>query len=178
MDVIAPDLHTDERGWFARTYCEREFAAAGIPTGFPQANLSHNAQAGTLRGLHLNSPGRWESKVVRCVRGAIFDVVVDLRPESATFTRWFGVRLDAVDARALFVPEGFAHGFVTLVDDSDVFYMMGAFHEPEAATGFRWNDPSFAIDWPIRPTLTSARDSSFPDFDADAWRHAHDSAIS
>ena len=159
------ERHEDERGFFARAFCEREFSAHGLLPRYPQWNLSHNRARGTLRGLHLQARPHAEVKVVRCVAGAIFDVVVDLRRGSPRYRQWVGVELSAENASALYVPEGCAHGFITLRADSDVFYQMSAFHAPEAARGFRWNDPAFAIQWPVTPTVISARDSAFPDFD-------------
>lgn len=161
--VVEPDRHGDERGSFMRTFCEEEFAAAGLPTRFPQCNISANRTAGTLRGMHLNVAGHWESKLVRCVRGAIHDVIVDLRPGSSTFGRWIGVDLTADNGRALFVPEGFAHGFVTLADDTDVHYHMGRSYTPGVDTGFRWDDPAFGIEWPRPPVVISERDATYPD---------------
>jgi dTDP-4-dehydrorhamnose 3,5-epimerase len=164
--VIDLDRRDDERGFFARTYCDREFAAHGLPVRWPQCNLSHNARAFTLRGMHYNAAPHREAKLVRCVAGAIWDAIVDLRPGSPTRLRWFGVELSADAGNALFVPEGFAHGFVTLRDGSDVFYHMGACYEPGAARGLRWDDPSVAIAWPVAPLLISERDGTYPDFGA------------
>jgi dTDP-4-dehydrorhamnose 3,5-epimerase len=161
--VIELDRHEDERGWFARTFCVREFAEHGLPTSFPQSNLSHNDKAGTLRGMHFNTSEFAEAKVVRCARGALYKVIVDLRAGSPTLRQWFGIELSAANARAVFVPEGFANGFITLVDDTDVHYQMGQFYEPEAARGFRWDDPAVGIDWPRRPAVISDRDATFPD---------------
>lgn len=158
------DRHGDERGSFARTFCAREFADHGLPTRFPQSNVSSNERAGTLRGMHFNAAPHAESKVVRCTRGAVFDVVVDLRDGSPTHARWFGIELSADNGRALYVPEGFAHGFLTLVDTTDVAYQMGAFYRPDAARGVRWNDPAFGIRWPRQPTVISERDATYPDF--------------
>jgi dTDP-4-dehydrorhamnose 3,5-epimerase len=163
--IIDLDRHVDERGFFARTFCAREFAEHGLPANFPQSNLSRNAQAGTLRGMHFNTAAQAESKVVRCARGAIHDVIVDLRPDSSTYCRWVAVELTADSGRALFVPEGFAHGFVTLVDDTDVEYQMGAVYAPEAARGLRWDDPAIGVEWPRQPTVISPRDATYPDFD-------------
>lgn len=157
--------HLDDRGAFLRTFCEREFEAAGLPTRFPQCNLSSNRRRGTLRGMHYNAVPHRESKLVRCVRGAIHDVVVDLRPDSPTCLDWLAVELSAENRRALFVPEGFAHGFMTLCDDSDVHYHMGELYVPEAARGFRWDDPAVGIEWPFMPEVLSTADSSHPDLD-------------
>lgn len=168
--MIELDRHGDDRGFFARAYCEREFAAHGLPTHFPQSNLSNNTTAGTLRGMHFNTAAHFEAKVVRCVRGGVYDVIVDLRPGSATEGRWFGTDLTADNGRAVFVPEGFAHGFITLADDSDVFYQMGAMYEPDAARGFRWDDPHFDIEWPMAPAVISDRDASYADYDPSILR--------
>lgn len=168
--VIDLDVHADDRGGFARTFCEAEFADAGLPTRFPQCNLSFNAAAGTLRGMHYNAAPHGEAKVVRCVRGALHDVVVDLRPDSATRFEWFGVELTARNRRALFVPAGFAHGFLTLTDETDAHYHMGANYRPDAARGFRWDDPSIGIDWPIDPVVMSPTDAAYPDVDPETFR--------
>lgn len=157
--IVDIDPHRDDRGAFARTFCEDEFAAAGLPTHFPQNNLSINDRAGTLRGMHYNASPHGESKLVRCVRGAIYDVVVDLRPDSPTRFRHVGVELTADNRRALFVPPDFAHGFVTLVDDTDVHYHMGSPYRPNAARGLRWDDPVLAIDWPMPPLVISTADA-------------------
>jgi len=170
--IVELSPRVDERGFFARTFCEREFAEHGLPTHFPQCNLSRNRQRGTLRGMHHEAPPSAESKLVRCASGAIFDVIVDLRPSSATRYRWIGVELDAASGRALFVPSGFAHGFLTLSDDSDVFYHMGDSYRPEAARGFRWNDEFFAIAWPGEPTSIAERDANYPAFDRAAWEQS------
>ena len=163
--VLHLDRHVDERGSFARTYCEVEFAEHGMPTHFPQSNISTNRVGGTLRGMHFNSPRFAEAKLVRCTRGAIYDVIVDLRTTSPTFCESFGIELDADGGVSLFIPEGFAHGFVTLVDHCDVMYSMGRIYAPDAALGFRWDDPAFGIRWPREPRVISDRDASFPDFD-------------
>ncbi len=159
----------DERGFFARTFCEREFEAHGLPTRYPQCNLSFNRRRGTLRGLHYQAAPHREAKVVRCSRGAVHDVVVDLRPGSPSRGRWTGVLLDAESRRALYGPPGFAHGFLTLQDDSEVLYHMGEFYVPEAARGVRWDDPAFAIRWPFAPVVMSERDRSYADFDPDRF---------
>jgi dTDP-4-dehydrorhamnose 3,5-epimerase len=154
----------DERGFFARCFCEDEFAAHGLPVRFPQANLSRNRRAGTLRGMHFEAPSGNESKLVRCVRGAIHDVIVDLRPGAPTYLAWTHAVLTAEEGNALYVPAGFAHGFITLSDDCDVLYQMGDSYRPERAAGFRWNDPAFGIEWPCVPALVSERDASYPDY--------------
>jgi dTDP-4-dehydrorhamnose 3,5-epimerase len=156
----------DERGWFARTFDADEFRARGLQPAVAQCNASYNARAGTLRGMHYQAPPHGECKLVRCVRGAIFDVAVDLRAGSPTFCAWHGVRLSADDGRALYMPEGLAHGFLTLADDSEVTYQMGHRYVPDAARGVRYDDPAFAIHWPAvhGELVVSERDRSYPDF--------------
>lgn len=163
--VLELERRSDERGFFARAFCEKELAAAGLPTHFPQCNISRNDRAATLRGMHYNVPPFREAKLVRCMRGAIYDVIVDLRAGSPTERRWTGVELSADDGRALFVPEGFAHGFVTLADYTDVFYHMGRFFQADAARGFRYDDPFFQISWPLPPAVVSERDLAYAPFD-------------
>jgi dTDP-4-dehydrorhamnose 3,5-epimerase len=162
--LIELEPHTDERGFFARTFCDEEFARHGLPTRFPQNNLSRNTRAGTLRGMHYAVAPSEESKVVRCAAGAIHDVIIDLRPGSPTQGQWIAAELTGENGRALYVPSGFAHGFLTLVDDTDVLYQMGDVFRPETARGLRWNDPRFAVAWPREPAVISARDASYPDF--------------
>lgn len=170
--VIELDRHPDERGFFARSYCDDEFAAQGLPTSWPQCNLSRNDRALTLRGMHFNAPPDEEAKIVRCVAGAVWDAIVDLRAGSPTFLGWFGVELSAEAANAVFVPPGFAHGFVTLRDGCDIFYHMGRKYRPDAARGLRWNDPRIGIAWPVTPQLMSDRDRDYPDLDVAALRAA------
>ena len=146
---MAPDPRTDERGFFARAFCQREFAALGLETGLVQANVSGSRHAGTIRGLHYQVAPAEETKLMRCIRGSAWDVIVDLRPESRTFGQWFGTELSADNRRQLYVPRGFAHGYQTLVDDAEMFYLVSAFHSPEHERGIRWNDPAFAIHWPV-----------------------------
>lgn len=162
--IIELDRLEDERGFFARSFCEREFAAHGLNPRVVQGNVSYNRLKGMLRGLHYQAEPHPEAKSVRCTRGAIWDVIVDLRPGSATFKRWHGVELSADNRRALYVPEGFAHGFQTLSDDSEVLYLMSEFYRPEAARGVRWDDPAFGITWPIADPLLSERDRGLPFF--------------
>lgn len=163
--LVEPARHEDERGWFARTYDAAAFAERGLAGVGVQCNASSNARAGTLRGLHLQAAPHGEAKLVRCPRGAIFDVAVDLRPASPTHRAWFGAELSAANGLALYVPEGLAHGFQTLEDDSEVLYMMGHEYVPDAATGVRWDDPAFAIDWPAATErIISARDRAYPDY--------------
>lgn len=163
--LVDLERHDDERGFFARAFCEREFAARGLVTRYPQCNLSYNRHARTLRGMHYQAAPYREAKLVRCVAGAVHDVIVDLREGSATRLRWIGVELDAETRRALYVPPGFAHGFLTLRDHSEVFYQMGEFHVPDASRGLRWNDPALGLAWPFEPLTVSERDRSHPDFD-------------
>ena len=165
-DTVIVDIeeHVDGRGLFARTFCENEFAAAGLPTRFVQSSVSFNTRRGTLRGLHYQVPPKAEGKLVRCTRGAIYDVVVDLRSQSATFLRWIGVELTAENRRALYVPPGCAHGFQTLTDDAEVLYLMTEFYAPEMARGVRWNDRIFGVEWPLADPTLSDRDASYPDF--------------
>lgn len=160
--VIEPEVSEDERGAFARTYCEREFLEHGLDARIAQCNLSFNLKAGTLRGMHYQADPHAEVKLVRCVRGAVHDVIVDLRPGSPTLRAWFEVRLDAASRRMLYVPKGFAHGFLTLVDETEVFYQMSSFYEPTAARGLRWDDPLLGIRWPIAAPILSARDRNHP----------------
>jgi len=167
--VIHLDPNRDDRGFFARTFCERELEEHGLPTRFPQSNLSRNTAAGTLRGMHYQAAPHSEDKLVRAVRGAIYDVILDLRPNSATRFQSFGVELSAEAGNALFVPAGFAHGFITLVDDTDVLYQMSAFFQPGAGRGLRWNDPRFGLYWPREPAVISERDRTYPDFDPDGF---------
>lgn len=162
--LIEPDRHEDERGFFARTWCRREFEDHGLNPQLVQCSMSRSLREGTLRGLHYQSPPHAEAKLVRCTAGAIYDVIVDLRPGSPTFRQHVGLVLSAGDNCALYVPEGLAHGFLTLADRCDVFYQMSAFYEPAAARGVRWNDPAFGIRWPAPIRVISERDRSYPDF--------------
>jgi len=152
----------DERGFFARWYCDAEFSAQGLGVPMRQCSLSHNTRAGTLRGMHYQAEPHAETKLVRCTAGAIFDVIIDIRPDSPTHLHWFGVELTAANRRALFIPEGFAHGFVTLADDSEVSYMISTPYAPGFGRGIRWNDPAVGIAWPVTPSVVSARDAAFP----------------
>jgi dTDP-4-dehydrorhamnose 3,5-epimerase len=161
--VIELDRHVDERGFFARTWCAAEFAAAGLPPCFVQSSVSWNEHPHTLRGMHWQADPHGEGKLVRCTRGAIFDVVVDLRPESTTYLRHVGVPLDQDNRRSLFIPPGYAHGFLTLVAETEVLYQMDTPYVPDAARGARWDDPAFGIEWPVTPGVISRRDRSYPD---------------
>lgn len=162
--VVDIEPRPDERGVFARTFCEREFAANGLTKRFKQCNLSVNSRRGVLRGMHFQAAPHGEAKLVRCVRGAVYDVIVDLRSASPTFLQWFAVELTARNARALYVPDGLAHGFVTLEDDTELLYLMSEEYHANSARVVRWNDPAFSIDWPIKNPTLSARDATAPDF--------------
>jgi dTDP-4-dehydrorhamnose 3,5-epimerase len=166
--VVELEEHVDERGSFARTWCRDEMAAAGLASELAQCSLSRNPRAGTLRGLHFQLSPFEEAKLVRCVRGAIFDVAVDLRVDSETRGRWVGLELDADEGRALYVPEGCAHGFQTLVDDTEVAYMISAPYVPDAAAGVRFDDPLLGIAWPEAARRTiSDRDRALPAYEPD-----------
>jgi dTDP-4-dehydrorhamnose 3,5-epimerase len=164
--VIEPERIEDARGSFARTYCERELAARGIAFRIVQCSTSYNARRGTLRGMHYQDGEAAEDKIVRCTRGTIYDVVVDLRPGSPTRLKWFAAELSADNGRMLLAPKGFAHGFKTLEDGSEVFYEMAQFYEPSVSRGVRWNDPALAIRWPGGEPILSERDRSYPDLAA------------
>ncbi len=165
--VVEIEPHRDHRGYFARTWCTKEFTSAGLPTRAVQASVSHNERRGTLRGMHMQLLPSQEGKLVRCTRGRIYDVIVDLRPSSPTYLQHFGVELTADAQEALYIPPTMLHGFQTLEDETDVFYQMTDFHVPELAFGARWNDPAFGILWPIESALIMAdRDATYPDFDS------------
>jgi dTDP-4-dehydrorhamnose 3,5-epimerase len=162
--IIEPERVEDERGFFARSWCEREAAAHGLYPKWVQCNISFNRKKATLRGMHYQSAPREEAKLVRCTMGAIYDVIIDLRPNSSTLRQWVGVELSAQNRRMLYIPEGFAHGFITLDDNAEIFYQMSEFYAPAHARGVRWNDPSFGIEWPIEVRVISDRDRNYPDF--------------
>ena len=163
--LIEPELLGDERGWFARTFDRDEFRARGLNPEVVQCNASHNTKRHTLRGMHYQADPHGESKLVRCVSGAIFDVALDLRRDSPTYLAWHGVELSAENGHALYVPAGLAHGFQTLRENSDVLYQMGQPYVPEAARGVRFDDPAFAIEWPeSRERIVSERDAAYADF--------------
>jgi dTDP-4-dehydrorhamnose 3,5-epimerase len=162
--LIEVEPHADDRGLFARTFCRRELAAQGVDFEIVQCSTSYNARAGTLRGMHWQEGEAAEDKLVRCTRGVIHDVVVDLRAGSATRLKWYAAELSADNRRTLYVPKGFAHGFMTLTPDAEVFYSMSQFHAPGAARGARWNDPAFGIRWPAGEPILSERDRGYPDF--------------
>jgi dTDP-4-dehydrorhamnose 3,5-epimerase len=160
--VLDLERREDQRGFFARTYCAEEFARHGLAPNVAQCNTSWNRTAGTLRGMHFQVPPAAETKLVRCTRGAIHDVIVDLRPGSPTFLRHFGVELSEDNRRALYVPELFAHGYLALTDGAEVTYQVGAFYTPGCERGLRWNDPALAIAWPAAVTALSAKDAAWP----------------
>jgi len=160
------EKHVDRRGYFARTYCEHEFTSHGLKSGFVQCSVSFNKIKGTLRGMHFQAEPHGEAKVIRCTRGAIYDVIIDLRLGSPTFKQHFTIVLSAENGTMLYVPEGFAHGFQTLEDNTEVFYQMSQFYTPDHARGVRWNDPAFGIEWPEDERMILERDQSYPDFEA------------
>lgn len=164
--VIESEPHVDERGSFARIFCQAEFARHELPDRFVQASLSHNVRAGTVRGLHFQWPPSAEGKLVRCVAGAVFDVIVDLRPDSATFTQHFTVSLSGAGGLAVYIPQGFAHGFQTLVDGATVLYQMSEPYRSGFDGGYRYDDAAFAVPWPRPPSAVSDRDRDAPAFDA------------
>lgn len=162
--LIQPEPRGDSRGHFARTFCEAEFAAAGLETRFPQQNHSFNEAAGTLRGMHFQNVPEAEVKVVRCTQGAIRDVIIDLRPDSDTYMKWEAFDLTADNGLQLYVPKGFAHGYVTLQDRSAVSYLVSTPYAPAAEGGVRWNDPAFGIDWQVEVRQISEKDARWPDY--------------
>lgn len=162
--VIELERHEDDRGWFARSWCREEFAAHGLPTELTQCNLSHNQRRGTLRGMHWQADPHGEAKLIRCVSGAAFDVAIDLRPDSPAYRQVFSTEISEANGRAVFLPEGIAHGFQSLNDETTLLYQMSSSYVPEAARGLRWNDPLFSIDWPLPDPIMSERDRSYPDF--------------
>ena len=154
----------DERGFFARTWCQKDFEAHGITCQFVQHNISFNKRKGTLRGMHYQIAPHEEAKLVRCTRGAIYDVIIDLRPDSPTYGQWMGVELTAENHKMVYVPEGFAHGFQTLESDTEVTYQVSQFYTPGAEQGVRYNDPAFGIAWPLNVQVISEKDASWPDY--------------
>ena len=166
--LIDLERRGDERGFFARAFCEREFAGHGLVDRFVQANNSLTAREGTLRGMHYQLAPRAETKMVRCIRGSLYDVVLDLRRDSPTFGQSFGAELSADNRRMMYVPKGFAHGFFTLTDDAEALYFVDEVYAPECERGVRWDDPRFAIAWPGEPAVLSDKDRSWRDFDP-AW---------
>lgn len=162
--VIEPERLEDHRGFFARTWCQREFEAHGLNRLLVQCSISFNKKKGTLRGIHYQAAPHEEAKLVRCSMGSIYDVIIDLRRDSPTFKRHLGVILSAENRKMLYVPEGIAHGFLTLEDNTELFYQISEFYSPEHARGVRWNDPAFGIPWPLTPSIMSDRDRSYSDF--------------
>jgi dTDP-4-dehydrorhamnose 3,5-epimerase len=163
--LIDLEKRGDDRGFFARVFCRNEFGEQNLDTEFVQINNSRSAERGTLRGLHYQLAPAEEVKIVRCVSGVLWDVILDIRPRSPTFGRWFGAELSATNRRMMYAPRGMAHGFVTLADDTEAFYLVSAFYAPERERGIRWNDPRFAIEWPVTPAVMSDKDRDRPDFD-------------
>ena len=162
--LIEPERHTDERGFFARTWCEDEFAAHRLVTKSVQCSISFNARQGTLRGMHVQGAPYEETKLVRCTSGAIYDVLLDLRSQSLTYGQWIAEELSAENRRMLYVPGGVAHGFQTLTHSAEVFYQISEFYHPECARGVRWNDPAFGIVWPMEVTIIAEGDQGVGDF--------------
>jgi dTDP-4-dehydrorhamnose 3,5-epimerase len=162
--IIEPEKFEDDRGFFARTFCQKEFAAHNLIGEVAQCSVSFNRKKGTLRGMHYQVAPFEESKLIRCIRGSLYDVIIDLRPESPTFKQYVAAVLSAENGKMLYVPEGFAHGFETLEDGSEVFYQISKSYSPEHARGVRWNDPAFGIQWPEAPTIILERDRNYPDF--------------
>lgn len=168
--LVEAEPHEDMRGLFARMWCASEFADANLPSHFVQSSLSRNAKLATIRGMHYQLPPSKEGKLVRCVRGGIFDAVVDIRHESATYLTSFTIDLTAQNLKALYIPPGCAHGFQTIADETDVLYQMTDYYAPELSDGFRWNDPAFDIAWPLPVSLISPRDGEYADFDESRLR--------
>lgn len=163
--IIELEKRGDERGFFARFFCENEFGAKGLATKFVQVNDSLSVTKGTLRGMHYQAAPHQETKVLRCIKGALYDVIIDMRPDSKTFTKWIGVELTAENRKMIYVPKGFAHGFMTLEDNTEALYLVDQGYAPGAERGVRWNDPKFGIKWPAEPTVLSDKDKVIRDFD-------------
>ena len=163
--IIELEASEDERGYFARTFCRREFADHGLNYEVAQCSISYNARRGTLRGMHYQVEPHREGKLVHCVGGSLYDVIVDLRPESDTYCRWIGVELSPLKRRLIYVPEGFAHGFQTLEDNTTVYYQISEFYAPQSARGVRWDDPAFGIKWPLSNPIFSEKDRLMPDYE-------------
>jgi len=162
--IIDLEKHQDGRGFFARAYCEKEFRDHGIKSAVVQANVSYNKYKHTLRGMHFQTEPYGEAKLVRCTKGAIYDVIIDVRKNSPTYKEWIGVELSEGNFRMLYVPEGFAHGFITLQDETEITYQVSEFYTPGAEKGIRWDDAEFGIDWPADPAIISEKDENWPDF--------------
>jgi dTDP-4-dehydrorhamnose 3,5-epimerase len=166
--VVDVERREDDRGFFARGWCQREFEAHGLTARLAQVNLSYNKKAGTLRGMHYQRAPWEEAKLVRCTAGAVYDAIIDLRPDSPTYRQWVGVELTADNYRMLYVPEGFAHGFQTLTDGAAVTYQVTQFYAPGAEGGVRWDDPAFGVEWPLPVGVISEKDRSWPDYEPQA----------
>ncbi|MBU3002087.1 dTDP-4-dehydrorhamnose 3,5-epimerase [Paraglaciecola arctica] len=162
--VIEYEPIKDERGFFARSFCQNEFAQRALEKNVAQCNVSFNLKRGTLRGMHFQLSPHSEAKLVRCISGSIYDVIIDLRKDSVSYLQWFGCELSSKNRKSLYIPEGFAHGFQTLQDDSEVFYQMFDFYSPMCAVGIRWDDPQFNISWPLPVNNISEKDQTYPDF--------------
>jgi len=162
--IIELEPVKDERGFFARSFCQKEFEKHGIKVNVVQCNISYNKKKGTLRGMHYQVSPYQEAKIVSCVRGAIYDVIIDLRPDSPTYCQWLAVELSAENYKMFYISEGFAHGFQTLEDNTVVFYQMSEFYHPECARGVKWDDPAFGIKWPLSNRIISEKDMDYPDF--------------
>lgn len=170
VSIIELEPIEDDRGFFARSFCQKDFRRHGINMAIVQSNISYNKEKGTLRGMHYQSAPHEEAKLVSCMRGAIYDVIIDIRRNSSTYCRWVAVELSATSPqlaashRMIYIPEGLAHGFLTLMDNTEVFYQMSEFHAPEYARGIRWNDPAFKIQWPADVQVISGKDRNYPNF--------------
>jgi dTDP-4-dehydrorhamnose 3,5-epimerase len=164
--IIMSDLMRDERGFFARTFCRREFEEHGLDPNLVQCNISFNKSMGTLRGMHYQIKPHAEVKIIRCTKGAIYDVMIDLRPESPTFRQWFSAELTEENHHMLYIPECFAHGYQALTPKTEIFYHVSAFYHPESERGIRWDDPAFGIEWPLQTAILSRKDRSYPDWEA------------
>ena len=162
--ILEIEPRGDERGYFARTFCRKELEAHGLDATIVQSNSSYSRDAGTLRGMHYQKAPAEETKLIRCLRGSIFDVIIDLRPDSSTYLQSYGIELTADNLRMLYIPKGFAHGFMTLQDHTEVLYMVGEYYTPNCEDGLRYNDPKFNIEWPVEPSVVSEKDQNWPDF--------------
>ena len=163
--VVELEPKEDERGFFARSWCQREFQTHGLNSCLVQCNISFNRKKGTLRGMHFQSAPHREAKLVRCTMGTVYDVIIDLRPQSPTYKQWTAIELNAANRKMLYIPEGFAHGFQTLEDNTEVFYQMSEFYHPELSLGIRWNDPMFEIRWPLPNPIMSNKDMGYSNFE-------------
>jgi dTDP-4-dehydrorhamnose 3,5-epimerase len=160
--IIEPELFTDNRGFFACAWTAKEFEQHGLNPALSQCNISFNGRRGTVRGMHFQRKPHEETKLIRCTRGAIYDVAIDLRPDSPTRHQWLGASLTSDNHRMLYIPEGFAHGYQTLTDDTELFYQLSEYYHPESADGVRWDDPAFRIDWPLPVSVIADRDANYP----------------